>query len=155
MPDSFESVKSEFISLMRRAKRVMPPAPPSLAGVTPAEARVLHMVFAARRDGQTARPGPLAARMRTTPSALSQILKDLDGKGLIVRARGQEDCRSVTLDLTAEGDRVARVVDDAYTDFARGLIEDVGIDEMRAFLGTFERIVDYCDAATKAKGGAA
>lgn len=132
----------------------MPPLP-ALDGLTRGEARMLHMLHVADGGEEPVRPGPLSAQMRTTPSAVSQMIKDLEGKGLVVRERGGGDFRSVTLALTEEGRRLAEGVDEAYTAFARGLFEEIGYDDMRSFLATLGRIVGYCDRVCGTEGAAA
>ena len=145
MGDSFEGAKDEFIGLLRRARRVTAPVPETVSGVTPTGARVLHVLLKRRARGAAVRPGPLAANLRTTPSALSQILKELEGAGLIVRTRDARDSRGVMLDLTPAGERIAREVDEAFTEFVRKLFEEIGPDDMGACLATFSRIVDVCE----------
>src|SRR5699024_2005067 len=63
-------------------------------------------VAEARRIGET-RPGRIAERAHTTPSALSQTFKSLEEKGLIERHRAGGDCRGVAVVLTSEGERLA------------------------------------------------
>lgn len=157
MADTFESIQERFVRLMHRLRRFRPPVPEMPEKLTPAEARVLYVLGGCARRIDTVRPGPLAARLSTTPSALSQILGDLEGKGLIMRSRGEGDSRRVAVSLTCEGERVLACVEEELERFARNLVSEIGPDEMSRFLTTFERIADFADAAgdSRGKGGVA
>ena len=90
LASSLEEMKGDFVDLMRRLHQARATSRTVPEGVTPAEARAVHVVWLMSRQGEAARPGSVAAHMHTTPSALSQILKSLEEKGLLVRHRTRE-----------------------------------------------------------------
>ena len=108
LASSLEEMKGDFVDLMRRLHQARATSRTVPEGVTPAEARAVHVVWLMSRQGEAARPGSVAARMHTTPSALSQILKSLEEKGLLVRHRTRDDFRAVALELTDAGSAVAQ-----------------------------------------------
>ena len=83
-----------------RQRRSTPPLPP---GITRGEINALMMLSMMETHGEVVRPGMLAACSHATPGAVSQTLKSLEEKGLIVRRRGEGDSRSVTISLTDAG----------------------------------------------------
>ena len=108
LASSLEEMKGDFVDLMRRLHQARATSRTVPEGVTPAEARAVHVVWLMSRQGEAARPGSVAAHMHTTPSALSQILKSLEEKGLLVRHRTRDDFRAVALELTDAGSAVAQ-----------------------------------------------
>lgn len=150
--EQLESLKMEFFEMMRRLHQVRPVPFGTFQGVTPTEARALLMIgVAVREQGQdTVRPGCVAAHMHVTPSALSQVLKALEGKGLVRRGRGGDDFRAVALTLTPEGSRLAAQIEQRWTEQALALVSYVGADEFRAMIAAANRVADYFE---KVKSG--
>lgn len=147
--DSFCALKMEFFEVMRRLHQVKPSPFELFEEVTPTEAHVLFMIRSALRcdDTESVRPGALAERMIVTPSALSQVLKALEGKGLIERRRGEEDSRAVSLVLTREGRDLADKIDACWSEQAHDIVEYVGIEDFRAMIGTALRVCEYLEKA--------
>ncbi|WP_172136774.1 MarR family winged helix-turn-helix transcriptional regulator [Adlercreutzia sp. ZJ473] len=141
----FDALRDEFFDLARliRKNRLMPIM--SVDGVTPTEARAVRMVMAAKRRSseKPVRPSCVAALLHVTPSAFSQVLKSLEGKGLVERERGGDDFRAVDINLTPAGLRLAREVDAVATSQARALIDYVGEENFRALLRTMRLIVEF------------
>ena len=105
MGESLEALRNEMFETMQRMRqrRSTPPLPP---GITRGEINALMMLSIMEARGEVVRPGMLAACSHATPAlarALSQTLKSLEEKGLIVRRRGEGDSRSVTISLTDAG----------------------------------------------------
>ena len=89
----------------------------------------MHTIMAVSRlegEGRSVRSGDIAKCGHATPSAVSQILKSLEEKGLITRQRDKGDSRAVTVHLT-EGGR-------AFSARGRELHEQM-IDEVLTYLG--------------------
>lgn len=99
MGESLEALRNEMFETMQRMRqrRSTPPLPP---GITRGEINALMMLSMMEAHGEVVRPGMLAACSHATPGAVSQTLKSLEEKGLIVRRRGEGDSRSVTISLT-------------------------------------------------------
>ena len=99
MSESLEALRNEMFETMQRMRqrRSTPPLPP---GITRGEINALMMLSMMEARDEIARPGMLAACSHATPGAVSQTLKSLEEKGLIVRRRGEGDSRSVTISLT-------------------------------------------------------
>jgi DNA-binding MarR family transcriptional regulator len=57
------------------------------------------------REGAVTTPGEIAERLGHDTGATTRLVSQLEGLGLIDRARGTEDQRIVTLSLTAGGER--------------------------------------------------
>lgn len=114
---------TELFQLFHR-ERLTTETPPD--GITPNEARTLMLIGMYAANGESVRPGQIAERMRTTPSAISQTLKALEEKDLIERHRASGDFRTITLELTERGH--------AVTESARAL-RDQHMDDVLAYLG--------------------
>ena len=90
MSESLEALRNEMFETMQRMRqrRSTPPLPP---GITRGEINALMMLSMMEARDEIARPGMLAACSHATPGAVSQTLKSLEEKGLIVRRRGEGD----------------------------------------------------------------
>lgn len=89
--------------------------------------------FFARANGSTRTPSAFASFQATTRGTASQIIKGLEGRGLIARRRSETDGRSVRFDLTAAG--LACLADDPLRDLI-ALIERLAAEDRAAFLET-------------------
>lgn len=128
---------------MQRFRKTKPAEPPALEGVTHSESCAVFVTGMLEGDGYSVRPGMVAAHMHTTPSALSQILKSLEEKGLIVRSRGGEDFRAVALSLTDAGRAVAAEVDRQHTEHVQKVLEYIGEEDCRHLVATLQKILEY------------
>ncbi len=72
-------------------------------GITPAQARALGVL--ARHA--PVRPGTLAGHLRIAARSATEVVDDLEARGLVARAPDPDDRRATLLTLTAEGTRVA------------------------------------------------
>jgi DNA-binding MarR family transcriptional regulator len=94
--------------------------------------------FFARANGSTRTPSGFASFQATTRGTASQIVKSLEARGLIARARSDRDGRSVRFDLTDAGHALLR------RDPLRDMMDVVGrLDrtEMARFHATLSRLV--------------
>lgn len=137
-----------------RKQRQEPPVP---KGVTPAEMYAIMAVSRLESEGTKVRSGDIAKCGHATPSAVSQILKSLEEKGLITRQRDKGDSRAVTVHLTEDGR--------AFSARGRELHEQM-IDEVLTYLGSedaehlvriVERLADFpaSEVAQAQQGGCA
>ena len=140
-------MKDEFISLMRRLMRQRPYPPEVVRELPIAEARVLLIVFAADRTGETVRPSDIARKTHRTPSAASQILKSLEERGYIERRRAAGDSRSVIVALTESGVQLSRSMERTRDEFFSQMIAAVGADNMRQHLDTLEKICEFRESS--------
>ena len=86
--------------------------------------------------------------MHTTPSALSQILKSLEEKGLLVRHRTRDDFRAVALELTDAGSAVAQETERLHVEHAKAVIAYVGEEDFAHLLRTVDRILEFHEQAS-------
>ena len=147
MEDSFAELKRELYELMQRMRRSRV-ASPTPEGATPLEARTVMAVAEARRVGET-RPGRIAERAHTTPSALSQTFRSLEEKGLIERHRAGGDCRGVAVVLTPEGERLAAEAKRLHSKHMDEVMAYVGEEDVRSLVRILRKVADFHDG----KGG--
>ena len=124
----------------------------SFEGITRTEARAVHMIYveAKHHDEACVRPGCVSDHLHITPSALSQILKTVEDKGLVERVRaksGAGDSRAVSLVLTPEGFALAREIDVRVMEQTRALVSYVGEENFRGAMRTAELVIEFYDKA--------
>lgn len=112
-------------------------------GVTPVEMRVLVVVLFSTEREEEVRPSLLSSSLGTTKSALSQVLRSLEDKGLISRKRSERDSRAVVVELTEKGqDHLEQIHDECDREMSE-LVDYIGLDDLRYLKRTVDRITDF------------
>jgi MarR family transcriptional regulator, lower aerobic nicotinate degradation pathway regulator len=98
--------------------------------LTPTGLRQRHVVALSylRGFGPTAQQS-LAERLRMDPSSLVCLLNDLEEAGLVLRTRDRSDRRRAIVQLSPDGERALREVDDAVEAVEREMLTDLDADE--------------------------
>lgn len=149
--DRYAEVKRKITLLMsrehhRRFKHGLPD------GLTRGESCVLMLVddYAGREgEGEASvrapgvRPGELARALRFTPSALSQVLKSLEAKGLIERRRAEGDSRAVEVMLTGAGARAVEQIHALRNEQWNLLFDYLGDEDVAHLMRIAERICAF------------
>lgn len=92
-------VVSRLRRAMRRAARAAGPSGTLPGGLSVAQLELLSCLA----DNPGARPGQLARLLRLAPSSVATLVQGLTRAGLVSRTGGQQDRRTASLMLTAEG----------------------------------------------------
>lgn len=142
MSESLEALRNEMFETMQRMRqrRSTPPLPP---GITRGEINALMMLSIIEAHGEVVRPGMLAACSHATPGAVSQTLKSLEEKGLIVRRRGEGDSRSVTISLTNAGREFEKEARRLHDERFMHMLEFLGEDDAREFVRIVNRMLEF------------
>lgn len=142
MSESLEALRTEMFETMQRMRqrRSTPPLP---LGITRGEINALMMLSMMEARGEVVRPGMLAACSHATPGAVSQTLKSLEEKGLIVRRRGEGDSRSVTISLTNAGHEFEKEGRRLHDERFMHMLEFLGEDDAREFVRIVNRMLEF------------
>ena len=142
MSESLEALRNEMFETMQRMRqrRSTPPLPP---GITRGEINALMMLSMMEARDEIVRPGMLAACSHATPGAVSQTLKSLEEKGLIVRRRGEGDSRSVTISLTNAGHEFEKEGRRLHDERFMHMLEFLGEDDAREFVRIVNRMLEF------------
>ncbi len=142
MSESLEALRNEMFETMQRMRqrRSTPPLP---QGITRGEINALMMLSMMEKRDEIARPGMLAACSHATPGAVSQTLKSLEEKGLIVRRRGEGDSRSVTIFLTDAGHEFEKEGRRLHDERFMHMLEFLGEDDAREFVRIVNRMLEF------------
>lgn len=107
---------AELLGAVARALRHRQRAELAGFAVTPSQARAIGVL---RRHG-TMRPSDLAAHLRIAPRSVTEVVDDLQGRGLVVRAPDPGDRRATLVTLTEDGVRTAAQLRSAQARAAAG-----------------------------------
>lgn len=111
------------------------------SGLTAAQWTCLR--FFASANDRTRTPSCFASFQATTRGTASQIIKSLEGAGLIARTRSDHDRRSVCFDLTGAGRAILE--DDPLGDLT-DLLDGLGEAERDRFLATLSHLAGHLAA---------
>ena len=123
-----------------RKQRQEPPAP---EGITSAEMYTIMAVSRLEGEGRSVRSGDIAKCGHATPSAVSQILKSLEEKGLITRQRDKGDSRAVTVHLTDDGRAFSARGREVHEQMIDGVLTYLGPEDAEHFVRIVERLADF------------
>ncbi len=123
-----------------RKQRQEPPAP---EGITSAEMYTIMAVSRLEGEGRSVRSGDIAKCGHATPSAVSQILKSLEEKGLITRQRDKGDSRAVTVHLTKDGRAFSARGREVHEQMIDGVLAYLGSEDAEHFVRIMERLADF------------
>lgn len=127
-------------SARMRKQRQEPPAP---EGITSAEMYTIMAVSRLEGEGRNVRSGDIAKCGHATPSAVSQILKSLEEKGLITRQRDKGDSRAVTVHLTDDGRAFSARGREVHEQMIDGVLTYLGPEDAEHFVRIVERLADF------------
>lgn len=145
MGESFADTKRELYELMQhmRHNRMAFPTP---QGMTPTETHIIMTLALLEKRDEPVRPSRVAALSHTTPSALSQTFKTLEEKHLIERHRAQDDCRSVTVKLTRQGELLAEEGRRMRDTHMQEVMAFVGKEDMEHLVRILKRVVEFYES---------
>lgn len=137
-------LKEEFVRLMRMIHREQFHPAWSPGNLSKPEMHTLMYVWIAYQHNKEARPSSLAKYSHVSPSAVSQTLKTLEGKGLVARVRSVNDSRSVVIELTEEGRALIEEVQSIRSSYFDEMFEAIGVDDMQTLMRIMRRVLDFC-----------
>lgn len=137
-------LKEEFVRLMRMIHREQFHPAWSPGNLSKPEMHTLMCVWIAYQHNKEARPSSLAKYSHVSPSAVSQTLKTLEGKGLVARVRSANDSRSVVIELTEEGRALIEEIQSIRSSYFDEMFEAIGVDDMQTLMRIMRRVLDFC-----------
>lgn len=93
-----------------------------------------------------ATPGYLADKLHVSPQTVAGILKRLEQRGLITRARDENDRRSFSLQLSDEGKRLSNEAPSLLRDEFRNELQRLQPWEATQILSTLQRVATMMSA---------
>lgn len=87
--------------------------------VTPGQARALRIVV---RADEAPRLSEIADRLRIVPRSATEVVDALEQRGLVNRRPDPRDRRATVVVATADGERLAAVIDDARAEQAKAYL---------------------------------
>lgn len=140
--DRYADFKREISAVMQEIHR-KGAGMPIPDGVTPTESHIIASIAMLQERCGAVRPSELTKAGHTTPSALSQTLRSLEGKGLITRERANEDFRSVVVRLTDRGAEVAAEAARLRSDYWSDLLDFLGEEDLEDFMRIMRRMLEF------------
>jgi DNA-binding MarR family transcriptional regulator len=132
-----ESLNQMTLPLMwamrKEAQRTLEPL-----GIRP----VTMLMLEALAQGIAAYPKDLAEVLDTGPSAVSALLADVEGQGLVQREIDPDDGRRVRLALTVKGERLRDDVRERWRGGDRRRVERLTDDDLRTLLRIYRTLLE-------------
>jgi len=144
MNDSL-SLEQQIIAAMRRITRAIDLHSRLLLheqGLTAPQLAALRAI----EGSQPVTVGDIARAIHLSQATVTGILGRLEKRGLVTRARGHQDRRSVLVELTAEGTRLVEAAPSLLQDRFRQRLGNLQEWEQTMILATLQRIAAMMDA---------
>lgn len=139
-------LRVEFMQVLQRFGRLNLSS--VLEGITKGEfvmLEILHADRAEHPDHTGMYVSKLVEQMDVTAPAVSRMLRQLEGKGLIERSVDMDNRRNTFIHITCEGMRTHSRMQKKLQAFTQGVIERMGEEDMRALLSLWARFADIMD----------
>lgn len=140
-----ESRVSDALVAIRRIVRAAEFASRDLArttGLTPSQLIVLQIVA---REGEPG-AGAIAEAARLSQATVTALLDKLEARGLVIRNRGSQDRRRVSVELTAEGRRALADMPDVLQDRFAARFDKLADWEQASIIAGLERVAALLNA---------
>jgi len=140
-----ESRVSDALVAIRRIVRAAEFASRDLArttGLTPSQLIVLQIVA---REGEPG-AGAIAEAARLSQATVTALLDKLEARGLVLRNRGSQDRRRVSVELTAEGRRALADMPDVLQDRFAARFDKLADWEQASIIAGLERVAALLNA---------
>ncbi|MZP31384.1 MarR family transcriptional regulator [Heliobacterium undosum] len=99
----------------------------SVLGYKPSEIKVLFCIKKGRKSGSPGiKASEISQLLRVTPPTVTQLIKDLEIRGLVERAIDRDDRRSALIGLTQKGEKVTKAAADEFVRAFDGLVNHLG-----------------------------
>ncbi len=148
----FRTVEQEaFVNLQRTADALLMGVEKTLkpSGLSPTQYNVLRILRGAGPEGLAC--GEVASRMFTRDPDMTRLLDRLETRGLVTRAREEDDRRVVTTRITPAGLRLLKALDQPILDTHLRQLSHVGPRRLRTLVGLLERIREKTPGSRKEK----
>ena len=106
-------------------------------GIRPLQALVLELVAHEVRH-----PKDLADALDLVPPAVSTLLAELEGRGLIVRQIDPNDRRRVQLTLTPDGESMREEIKDAWFNHSAKLLDKLSPEDIGALITVYRKLIE-------------
>lgn len=116
-----EESTGELLGAVGRALRQRLATATKEYGVTPSQARALHVIV----EHGTTRPSEIADALRIVPRSATEVIDALESHGLVTREPDPTDRRALRIAPTAEGRRLADVLARARRTASDRLLADL------------------------------
>lgn len=103
----------------------------------------LHVLEAVQNGGEEPSMSELAARLRITASTLTIAVKTLEQKGYLIRRRGQQDRRRVTVHLTDRADAALSHHAEFHQHLVEGVCRELGPEQTRDLARALNSLHDF------------
>ena len=153
METTLRDLEREASWQLQRLSRIRPSQDMMPEGITPSEMLALKIASDFLERGEIPRPGVLASHMHVTKPALSQTLRSLEEKGLVLRQRDKRDSRSVLLEVTELGRAKLAEADAMRTEDAHRLVEYIGVQDMAYLVALLDKVATFMEARGAVAGG--
>lgn len=140
-----ESRVSDALVAIRRIVRAAEFASRDLArttGLTPSQLIVLQIVAREGKPGA----GAIAEAARLSQATVTALLDKLEARGLVIRNRGSQDRRRVSVELTQEGRRALADMPDVLQDRFAARFENLADWEQASIIAGLERVAALLNA---------
>ncbi|MCJ2179398.1 MarR family winged helix-turn-helix transcriptional regulator [Novosphingobium album (ex Hu et al. 2023)] len=139
MPDRdslYDALPGQILGLARSWRQLADRVLASLEISNSTGYALLHL----ERLGDGVRQSDLAREIGITEASLVRTLQHLERVGLVCREADPGDGRAKALRLTADGRRLARLIDTRLIELRHELLHDVSSEDLQTTLNVLERV---------------
>jgi DNA-binding MarR family transcriptional regulator len=108
------------------------------SGLSPTQYNVLRILRGAGTEGICCKE--IGDRLITRDPDVTRLIDRLEKRSLLVRVRGKEDRRYVTIHLSPEGLNLVNRLDEPVNDLSRKLMRNIHTGDIKVLIDLLERV---------------
>jgi len=113
-------------------------------GMRASECEFLGMLYVLREEqGMIPTASEISSQFNVTPAAVTHLLNPLEKRGYVKRGRDPKDRRSVIIELTDKGNRVAEMLVRETETRIAGLVAHLGEENTLTLIELLESALEY------------
>lgn len=130
----------QFLDACHQAKKITELMPQLPDGIKPRHIHVIDMIYELGEKREYVKVSDVSEALKVTRPSITQLIKELEDKNVVLKQQGSNDSRIITLTLTELGIQYYETYVDKYQNQLCRWYEGISEDEMKITIQTISKI---------------
>lgn len=130
----------QFLDACHQAKKITELMPQLPDGIKPRHIHVIDMIYELGEKREYVKVSDVSEALKVTRPSITQLIKELEDKNVVLKQQGSNDSRIITLTLTELGIKYYETYVDKYQNQLCRWYEGISEDEMKITIQTISKI---------------
>ncbi len=130
----------QFLDACQQAKKITELMPQLPDGIKPRHIHVIDIIYELGEKREYVKVSDVSEALKVTRPSITQLIKELEDKNVVLKQQGSNDSRIITLTLTELGIKYYETYVDKYQNQLCRWYEGISEDEMKITIQTISKI---------------